>query len=136
MVPGTIDLVCQACGHMVRLNSKRAGTYSSCPACDANIFIPRPGPEAPATLGELVFQSRRFPFFWQRVRVFEGGLELAGESVLWREVVAIERTSRSLRVFARGRRTLVVSVAHTIEAIVAASSQYVTTRKVEELAVA
>jgi hypothetical protein len=135
MVPGTIDVFCQACAHMVRVNVKRAGTYSSCPACDANMFIPKPSPEAPKTLGQLRFASRRFPFFWQRVRVFEGGLELAGESILWREVVAIERTPRALHVFGRGRRTLVVKVQQAIEAIVSESSQYVTTRNVE-LAVA
>jgi hypothetical protein len=119
---------------MVRVNAKRAGQHFSCPACDANLYIPPPRPPAPPTLGNLLLVSRRFPFFWRRLRVFEGGLELAGETLLWRDVVALERSQRTLHVFARGRRTFVLRQRDAIDKVVLASSPYVPTRTVEELA--
>jgi hypothetical protein len=134
MVPGTIDLVCSRCGHMVRVNAKRAGQHFSCPACDENLYIPQPHPPAPSSLGNLLFACRRFPFFWQRVRVFDGGLELARETVLWRDVVAIERSALSLHVFARGRRMLLLRNREAIEKVLVASSPYIVTRTVEEVA--
>lgn len=134
MVAGTIDVVCRLCAHMVRVSAKRAGETVACPACNGALRVPWPRPEAPSVLGRLLLETRRIPFFWQRVRVFEGGLALGGESVLWRDVVSIERIGRALHVFARGRRELVLDgkllrLEETVEKILAAAAPFVSTRR-------